>query len=139
MTRKKIKLAFITNDAARNDAYKKRKKGMVKKLIELTILCGVEVCVVIYPPGSDFYPEAWPSTVAARSLFSEYKTLPANRMVNQESFLEQWIKKVTERLEKLQEENRRKELIQVMFQNLGRKELQNVKKEDLEELGSLID
>ncbi|KAK8620188.1 hypothetical protein V6N13_066670 [Hibiscus sabdariffa] len=139
MTRKKIKLAFITNDAARNAAYKKRKKGMVKKLSELTILCGVEACVVIYPPGSDSQPEAWPSTVIAHSLFAEYKTLPANRMVNQESFLEQWIKKATERLEKLQEENRRKELIQVMFQNLGRNELQNVKKEDLEELEWLID
>ncbi|KAK8650033.1 hypothetical protein V6N13_139684 [Hibiscus sabdariffa] len=139
MTRKKIKLAYITNDAARNAAYKKRKKGVVKKLSELTILCGVEACAVIYPPGSDSQPETWPSTVAARSLFSEYKILPVNRMVNQESFLEQLIKKTTERLEKLQEENRRKELTQVMFQNLGRKELQNVKKEDLDELGWLID
>ncbi|KAK8620184.1 hypothetical protein V6N13_066666 [Hibiscus sabdariffa] len=139
MTRKKIKLAFITNVAARNAAYRKRKKGMVKKLSELTILCGVEACVVIYPSGSNSQPEVWSSTVAARSLFSEYKTLPVNRMVNQESFLEQWIKKATERLEKLREENRRKELIQVMFQNLGRKELQNVKKEDLKELGWLID
>ncbi|KAK8515335.1 hypothetical protein V6N12_075380 [Hibiscus sabdariffa] len=112
---------------------------MVKKLSELTILCGVRACVVIYPPGSDSQPEAWPSTVAARSLFSEYKTLPANRMVNQETFLDQWVKKATKRLEKLQEENHRKELIQVMFQNLGRNELQNVKKEDLEELGWMID
>ncbi|KAK8705868.1 hypothetical protein V6N13_049454 [Hibiscus sabdariffa] len=93
MTRKKIKLAYITNDAARNAAYKKRKKGMMKKLSELTILCGVEACVVIYPPGSDSQPETWPSTVAARSLFSEYKILPVNRMVNQENFLEQLIKK----------------------------------------------
>ncbi|KAK8530746.1 hypothetical protein V6N13_030692 [Hibiscus sabdariffa] len=112
---------------------------MVKKLSELTILCGVEACAVTYPPGSNAQPEAWPSTVAARRLIFEYKTLPANRMVNQEIFLEQWIKKATERLEKLKEENHSKELIQVMFQSLGRKGLQNVKKEDLDELGWLID
>ncbi|KAK8530749.1 hypothetical protein V6N13_030696 [Hibiscus sabdariffa] len=90
---------------------------MVKKLSEFTILCGVEACAVTYPPGSNTQPEAWPSTVAARRLISEYKTLPSNRM----------------------EENHSKELIQVMFQSLGRKGLQNVKKEDLDELGWLID
>ncbi|KAK8650470.1 hypothetical protein V6N13_140109 [Hibiscus sabdariffa] len=53
---------------------------MVKKLSELTILCGVEACVVIYPPDSNTQPEVWPLTAATRSLFSEYMTLPANRM-----------------------------------------------------------
>ncbi|KAK8562670.1 hypothetical protein V6N12_010743 [Hibiscus sabdariffa] len=106
---------------------------------ELTTLCGVEACVVLYPPGSDSQPEAWPSAAAARNMFSEYKTLPVSRMVNQESFLEQLITKTTNRLEKLQEENRKKELTKVMFQNLGGKGLHNVKKEDLDELRWLID
>ncbi|KAK8627075.1 hypothetical protein V6N13_134702 [Hibiscus sabdariffa] len=139
MTRKKIKLAYITNDAARNATYKKRKKGLIKKISELTTLCGVEACVVLYPPGSDSQPEAWPSVAAARSLFSEYKTLPVSRMMNQENFLEQLITKTTNRLEKLQEENRRKELTKIMFQNLGGNGLHNVKKDDLDELGWLID
>ncbi|KAK9007861.1 hypothetical protein V6N11_074776 [Hibiscus sabdariffa] len=96
-------------------------------------------CVVLYPPGSDSQPEAWPSVAAARSLFSEYKTLPVSRMMNQENFLEQLITKTTNRLEKLQEENRRKELTKIMFQNLGGNGLHNVKKDDLDELGWLID
>ncbi|KAK8621937.1 hypothetical protein V6N13_097565 [Hibiscus sabdariffa] len=139
MTRKKIKLAYITNDAVRNATYKKRKKGLVKKLSELTTLCGVEACVVLNPSGSDSQPEAWPSDATARSLFSEYKTLPVKRMVNQESFLEQSISKATERLKKLREENRRKELTKVMLQNLGGKGLHNVKNEDLDELEWLVD
>ncbi|KAK8515336.1 hypothetical protein V6N13_139690 [Hibiscus sabdariffa] len=42
MNRKKIKIAYFNNDVARNVAYKKRKNVMVKKLSEITTLCGVE-------------------------------------------------------------------------------------------------
>ncbi|MCI60434.1 pheres2, partial [Trifolium medium] len=31
MTRKKVKLAFITDDSARRESYNKRKKGLIKK------------------------------------------------------------------------------------------------------------
>ncbi|KAK8520257.1 hypothetical protein V6N12_004212 [Hibiscus sabdariffa] len=48
---KKEKLAYITNDAARKTTYKKRVKGLVKKVIELTTLCGIEeACAVFYSP-----------------------------------------------------------------------------------------
>ncbi|KAK8484832.1 hypothetical protein V6N13_139686 [Hibiscus sabdariffa] len=139
MNRKKIKIAYINNDVARNAAYKKKKNGMVKKLSELTTLCGVGACVVLHPSGSNSQPETWPSTVAARSLSSEYKTLPVTRMVNQENFLKQQITKVIERLEQQRKENRKMKLIQIMYQNLGREGPLNVKKEDLVELGELID
>ncbi|KAK8650469.1 hypothetical protein V6N13_140108 [Hibiscus sabdariffa] len=128
MTRKKIKIAYINNDVARNVAYKKRKNDMVKKLSEHTTLY-----------GSDSQPEILLSTVAARSLFSEYKTLPVTRMMNQENFLKQRITKVTEQLEQLRKENRKMKLTQIMYQNLGREGPLNVKKEDLVELGELID
>ncbi|KAK8606410.1 hypothetical protein V6N13_030693 [Hibiscus sabdariffa] len=96
MTRKKMKIAYTNNDVARNVAYKKRKNAMVKKLSELTTLCGVGAYVVLHPSGSDSQPETWQSTDATRSLLSEYKTLPVTRMVNQEDFLKQQITKVTE-------------------------------------------
>ncbi|KAK8530755.1 hypothetical protein V6N13_030702 [Hibiscus sabdariffa] len=60
-------------------------------------------------------------------------------MVNQENFLKQRITKVTEQLEQLQDENRKMELTQIMYQNLGRERPLNVKKEDFIELGELID
>ncbi|KAK8530752.1 hypothetical protein V6N13_030699 [Hibiscus sabdariffa] len=60
-------------------------------------------------------------------------------MVNQENFLKQRITKVTERLEQLRDENRKMELTQIMYQNLGRERPLNVKKEDFIELGELID
>ncbi|KAL4279436.1 hypothetical protein GQ457_03G035690 [Hibiscus cannabinus] len=139
MARKRVKITYIKNDVARNAAYKKIKNDIVKKLSELTILCGVRACVVLYPSGSDSQPEVWPSTAAARSLFSEYKTLIVTRMVNQENFLKQRITKVTEQLEQLREKNRKMELNQIMYQNLGRDGPLNVKEEDLVELEELID
>ncbi|KAF5764506.1 putative transcription factor MADS-type1 family [Helianthus annuus] len=50
MTRKKVKLAFIMNDSARKATYKKRKKGLMKKVNELSTLCGIDACVIIYSP-----------------------------------------------------------------------------------------
>jgi hypothetical protein len=47
MTRKKVKLAFIVDDLARKATYKKRKMGIIKKVSELTILCGIPACAVI--------------------------------------------------------------------------------------------
>ncbi|KAK8329438.1 hypothetical protein V6Z11_A11G318900 [Gossypium hirsutum] len=48
MSRKTIKLAYITNDSTRKTTYKKRTKGLVKEVPELTALCGIEACTIIY-------------------------------------------------------------------------------------------
>ncbi|KAK8545383.1 hypothetical protein V6N13_066671 [Hibiscus sabdariffa] len=113
MNRKKIKIAYINNDIARNAAYKKRRNVMVKKLSKLTTLSRVGVCVVLHPSSSDSQSETWPSTVATCSLFSEYTTFSV--------------------------ENCKIELTHIMYQNLGREGPLNVRKEDLVELGELID
>ncbi|MBA0603011.1 hypothetical protein Gorai_003171 [Gossypium raimondii] len=50
-------------------------------------------------------------------------------MVNQESFLEQSLAKATQQLRKLQKENHKKELKEVMFKSLsGKGILQSLKK-----------
>ncbi|KAJ6434469.1 hypothetical protein OIU84_018060 [Salix udensis] len=56
MTRKKVKLAYITNDSARKATFKKRKKGLMKKVSELSTLCGIEACAIICSPY-DAQPE----------------------------------------------------------------------------------
>ncbi|XP_039027998.1 agamous-like MADS-box protein AGL80 [Hibiscus syriacus] len=86
MARKRVKLAYIIDAAARKAAYRKIKKGLAKKLSELTTLCGTETCAVIYSPTCDYQPEVWPSAAGAQHLFSEFKALPdierSSRMVN---------------------------------------------------------
>ncbi|XP_022720026.1 agamous-like MADS-box protein AGL80 [Durio zibethinus] len=142
MTRKKVKLAYITNDSARKATYKKRKKGLMKKVSELSTLCGIEACAIIYSPYES-QPEVWPSPVGVQRVLSEFKKLPemeqSKKMVNQESFLRQRIAKANEQLKKQCKDNREKEMTQVLFQNLTGKGLHNLNMMDLNDLGWLIE
>lgn len=58
MIRKKVKFVFIVNDFLRKVIYKKRKKGLMKKVNEFLIFCGINVCVIIYS-FYDFNLEVW--------------------------------------------------------------------------------
>ena len=49
MGRKKLDtMDYITNENLRNIAYSKRKKGLVKKAMELSKLCGVDIHLVVF-------------------------------------------------------------------------------------------
>ncbi|KAK5841176.1 hypothetical protein PVK06_010085 [Gossypium arboreum] len=48
MRRKKVTLAWISNDSARRASLKKRRLGLMKKMSELTTLCGSKACLIIY-------------------------------------------------------------------------------------------
>ncbi|CAA7052359.1 unnamed protein product [Microthlaspi erraticum] len=50
MTRSKVKLEFISNDASRKNTFRKRNKGLLKKVNELSTLCGIPACAIIYSP-----------------------------------------------------------------------------------------
>ncbi|WMV12210.1 hypothetical protein MTR67_005595 [Solanum verrucosum] len=142
MTRKKVKLAFITNDSARKATFKKRKKGLMKKVSELSTLCGIDACAIIYSPY-DTSPEVWPNTMGAQRVLAEFKRMPemeqSKKMVNQESFIRQRIAKASEQLKKQSKENREKEMTEVMYQGLTGKGLQNLNLGDLNDLGWVID
>ncbi|XP_050224731.1 agamous-like MADS-box protein AGL80 [Mercurialis annua] len=142
MTRKKVKLAYITNDSARKATFKKRKKGLIKKVTELSTLCGIEACAIIYSPY-DAHPEVWPSPIGVQRVLSQFKNMPemeqSKKMVNQESFLRQRATKSNEQLKKQRKENREKEVTQVMFQSLTGRSLNNLNMMDLNDLTWVID
>lgn len=118
MTRKKVTLAFITNDSERKASYKKRKKGLIKKVSELSTLCGVDACAIIYSQY-DAVPEVWPSPLAAQAILARFRKLSdmdqSRKMVNQETFTRQRIKKAAEQLRRLRRENTCRELEAFMF------------------------
>ncbi|XP_002512584.2 agamous-like MADS-box protein AGL80 [Ricinus communis] len=142
MTRKKVKLAYITNDYARKVTFKKRKKGLIKKVDELSTLCGIEACVIIYSPY-DAQPKVWPSPTGVQHVLSQFKNMPemeqSNKMVNQESFLKQRLGKANDQLKKQRKENREKEVTRVMFQSLIGKTLTNLNMINLNDLSWIID
>lgn len=143
MTRKKVKLAFIINDSARKATFKKRKKGLMKKVSELSTLCGIDACAIIYSPY-DPQPEVWPSPLGVQRVLSKFRRMPeleqSKKMVNQESFLRQRIQKAKDQLTKQRKDNREKEMTQLMFQYLSAdKIMPNISMVDLNDMAWLID
>ncbi|XP_008807941.1 agamous-like MADS-box protein AGL80 [Phoenix dactylifera] len=113
MARNKVKLAWIANDATRRATLKKRRKGLLKKVQELSILCGVEACAIVYGPN-DRVPEVWPTPPEAARVIARFKSMPemeqTRKMVNQEGFLRQRAMKLLEQLRKQERENREIEM-----------------------------
>ncbi|KAL3629879.1 hypothetical protein CASFOL_026191 [Castilleja foliolosa] len=124
MTRKKVTLAYITNDSERRASFRKRKRGLIKKVSELSTLCDVDACAIIYSLY-DLEPEVWPSPEGAEAVLARFRTLSemekSKKMVNQESFTRQRIKKAEEQLRRLRKENTRREMESFMFRCLGGK------------------
>ncbi|XP_068668932.1 agamous-like MADS-box protein AGL80 [Aristolochia californica] len=137
MARKKVKLAWIINDAARKATYKKRKKGLLKKVSELSTLCGVEASALVFGPNEP-QPEAWPSVHEAQRILLKFKTLPEmdqeKKMMNQEGFFRQKIGKLKEQAKRWKTENREMEMDALMYQCLRGRSLEDLTIEDLTEL-----
>ncbi|KAL9233043.1 hypothetical protein vseg_008086 [Gypsophila vaccaria] len=138
MARKKVKLQYIENDTARRVTYKKRVKGILKKTQELSVLCGVDACAVVYGPY-DQAPVVWPSSeLEASRILMEFKRKPdidqTPRKLTQESFLRQSVTKSEERLVRLQRRNREMEMENVMSDLLGGNPIQQVPFGDLGDL-----
>ncbi|CAH1414662.1 unnamed protein product [Lactuca virosa] len=143
MTRQKVKLAFITNDSARKATYKKRKKGLMKKVNELSTLCGIDACAIIYSPYEP-QPEIWPNNIGVQHVIARFKRIPemerSKNMLNQESFIRKQVTKTNEQLKKQMKENREKEMTEVMYQCLtGKGSIENLTLPDLKDLGELVD
>ncbi|EPS61532.1 hypothetical protein M569_13265, partial [Genlisea aurea] len=142
MTRKKLKLAFITNDSSRKATFKKRKRGLMKKINELTTLCGIDACAVVYSPY-DPKPDVWPDPGGVRRILSQFKHMPemeqSKKMVNQEGFIRNRIAKATEQLRKMRKENREREMTQLMYECLTGKGVEGLGYDELNDLGWMLE
>lgn len=135
MTRQKVKLAYISDLTARKSTYKKRKKGIIKKVSELTILCGISACAIISSPF-EAKAEIWPDPEGAKKVIEKYldaSVIDESKNVNQESFLMQRIGRAQEQLKKLRQENEEKEKILSIFRYIQGEDLPT----DIQELKQL--
>ncbi|CAN8269440.1 unnamed protein product [Cochlearia groenlandica] len=124
MTRQKVKLAMVANENSKTISLKKRRLGLVKKVRELTILCDVKACMIIYSPN-DPEPLVWPSVDVARDLLDDFFSLPEVEKKKKETSLESYIKektrKLAEQLAKIRKKNKEFVVGRVMAQiRLGR-------------------
>ncbi|RYQ99376.1 hypothetical protein Ahy_B07g087314 [Arachis hypogaea] len=117
MARSKVKLAYITNDAARRVTYKKRKRGMMKKISELSTLCGVDACAIVYNSRQDAHPldepEVWPSRMGVERVIEKFRQMPEidqnRKRMDHADYLTLRIAKEKEKLKKKRHDNNEKE------------------------------
>ena len=137
-----MKLEYISDDFARKTTFKKRKKGILKKVSELTILCGIEACAIISNPF-DSTIEVWPNPEGAKQVIERYQNsavIDENKNVNQESFMLQRIAKAKDQLKKQRKENHDKELTLSMYEYMQSNELlENLTIADLKDIDKVID
>ncbi|XP_010518578.1 PREDICTED: agamous-like MADS-box protein AGL80 [Camelina sativa] len=138
MTRKKLNLSYIENDSMRKATFNKRKKGFVKKIHELSVLCGIEACAVIYSL-SNSVSEVWPSNLGVKNAVGKFEMLTdmeqEKKMVNHEGFLKQNISKAMGNNKRKMKNNAERMMKEAMFELLGGKgdrfKLPNIHREDL--------
>ncbi|ONH95863.1 hypothetical protein PRUPE_7G092900 [Prunus persica] len=121
MTRRKVKLAWIVNDAARKATFRKRRANLLKKLRELTILCDVNGLIIVYGPDSD-EPVVWPERPVVQELLARFLSIPEferwKKMTNQETYLKDSAAKIQEQIRKIQKKNNEMEMNYIMHQIL---------------------
>lgn len=142
MARKKVNLAYIANNVLRRITFKKRCSSMIKKVSELSILYGVPACIVIYGPR-EAKPKVWPSELEAQRILQHFRELPeleqSKKTMNQEGFLQQWLRKHVEQLQKQEREIHELEMVVLMHEMMDGHGLHNMKVEDAISLVYLID
>ncbi|KAH1046575.1 hypothetical protein J1N35_037359 [Gossypium stocksii] len=86
--------------------------------MELTTLCGIEACLVIYSPGEQ-EPVVWPSQEAQRLINKFYQVPEIERikkMMNLETYIKEKVFMLQDQLKKMNRKNMEVEVRQFMLQ-----------------------
>ncbi|XP_073148969.1 agamous-like MADS-box protein AGL80 [Henckelia pumila] len=122
MPRKRTKFAKISDENERASTFKKRVDSLFKKASELSILCGVYICIIILNP-SDGTLITWSSEDEVQQGFSKFLRFPEEerlkKMVLRENFLKRRVDEEAKSLMKLRKENEEKEMEILMDQTMN--------------------
>ncbi|ESQ40576.1 hypothetical protein EUTSA_v10016044mg [Eutrema salsugineum] len=137
MGRTKLKFAWIGNQRARKNAYKKRMQGLIKKAGELTILCNMSACLIFFS-RDDNRLVVWPSHEVAESLIERFYSLPDiernQKAEDQESFIRTNTKKVENKLANCRKVITELEMDHLMFQIHNGRKLDDLSQTEIEKL-----
>ncbi|KAK9147162.1 hypothetical protein Sjap_007065 [Stephania japonica] len=97
--------------------------GLMKKVSELSTLCDVPACAIVFGPNEE-HPEVWPrSQSEVDRVVMKFRSLPgaeqSKKMVNQEAFLKDRNMKLREQLKKAEKENREFEMTLILMAALA--------------------
>ncbi|KAJ0693168.1 putative transcription factor MADS-type1 family [Helianthus annuus] len=142
MPRGKVKLAFIEDNKARKNSFMKRKECLKNKLKELSTLCGIEACAIIYSsyePGLEVWPEDNTAFQNVLNAFLTKSHMEIHKfMSNQNSYIKERISKVKGQIKKQIVTNQDLVMANLMSDCLiGKASLSGLNSKDLNNLGSL--
>ncbi|MBA0637564.1 hypothetical protein Godav_025341, partial [Gossypium davidsonii] len=72
---RECELSFVQRNIARRASLKKWREGLMKKVTELPIMCGVEGGLIVYCPDEQ-EPMVWPSHEEVQSLLKKFYQVP---------------------------------------------------------------
>ncbi|TKY56601.1 Agamous MADS-box protein AGL86 [Spatholobus suberectus] len=112
MFKRRVKLAFLTNESVRQATFRKKKRSIMKELREFKAAHGMEACAIVRRADAR-EPEIWASSDGLRkALMKSAQEQQRRRLEGQEeSHVDKMIKEAKKKLMKLREENRKKELL----------------------------
>lgn len=135
--RRKLQLSWL-NERARKASLKKRLQGLIKKTNELSILCGMEACLVFFNREEDQLV-VWPSHAVANSLVDNFYSLSDHernkKAVDPESFLQTNIQKLEKKIAESWKVVAEFEMDHLMFElQHGRRQLADLSPTEVENL-----
>ncbi|XP_015061035.1 MADS-box transcription factor PHERES 2-like [Solanum pennellii] len=119
MATKRLRYNRNYSENARNSILDRRVTSLFKKAEELSILCDIEVAMIIFKPGS-IQPIAWKSASLAQDVLTRYLSCEANDRINivkHETYLQKKAKKKEKEISKLEKMNEEKEM-ELLFNQL---------------------
>lgn len=142
MTRKRIKHEEIANEDRRNVTFRKRRDGLLKKANELSILCGVDVGIVIHRKEQS-NAVLWPSPPIFGERvqkFMEFRNEDRERRIaTHESFVEQMMQGEMEDLVKMKKAIQIKESQQLLINSMQTNSFNPFRLEQLNAMISFAD
>ena len=120
MATKRLRDTRNYSENARNSILERRVTSLFKKVEELSILCDIEVVIIIFKPGS-IQSIAWKSASLAQDVLTRYLSCEANdgikSIVKHEIYLQKKAKKIEKEISKLEKMNEEKEM-ELLFNQL---------------------
>ncbi|KAK1318151.1 Agamous-like MADS-box protein AGL80 [Acorus calamus] len=143
MARKRLKISWIANDGARRVTLRKRKKGLTKRLSEITTLCNTLGSMVIYTPEKEEPVEVWQDKAKAQAMFHAYMQLPESernlKTLDTEGLFYNRIAKYQDQLSRIERDNRAKQLDIFALRILQGEGVHGMSAKDIEDLFSMVD
>ncbi|XP_077235165.1 MADS-box protein defh21-like [Tasmannia lanceolata] len=138
MGRAKLPIKPIDRERSRNETFKKRRKGLIKKTSEFATLCDVDAYLICYGPQEPFKAETWPENESkVCEIIDRYRGLSKEdqdrRKLDLSSFLEDKKRKMERELDL-----RRKQNAEMLYPSWD-DQLNGLQEQQLRELLSKLD